>query len=148
MFFLLKLLIGLVAIFLIAGVLRTWAMEHSDPQKRFVVGIVPNPAPNGFYAGSIGRKTSWLGKKFNPADSSGINVFDKGGARVEKYPFKTYASSGTLKIDYNVPTNPFWVRPILDEIVQIAPGQYFGKLTLRIIPGYPFTLAFFELIKS
>ena len=147
MFFLLKLIIGFIAVFVIAGVLRTWTLEYSDTQKRFAAGMMPSPAPDGFYAGSIERKTSWLGKKFYSVNSTGINVFDEKGAHVEKYPFKTYESSGTLKIDYNVPANPLWIRPILDEIVKTGKDAYLGKLQLRLIPGYPFTLAFFELGK-
>ena len=38
-------------------------------------------------------------------------------------------------------------RPHSDEIVQIAPNHYLGKLQVRIIPNYPFTLMFFELKK-
>jgi hypothetical protein len=39
------------------------------------------------------------------------------------------------------------VRPILDEVVQTGKDAYFGKLELRLIPGYPFTLLFFDLNK-
>ena len=154
MFFFLKILIGLIAILVIAGVLRTWAMEYSPRELAFAEGRVPQPDMDGFYKGNVrGYKGAWLGKKFDAAHASGINVFQEGAAHIEKYPFKTSVDTGVhdalqvLKIDYNIPSNPFWVRPILDEVVQTGKEAYLGKLQLRIIPGYPFTLAFFELEK-
>ncbi len=156
LFFLLKCLLGIVAALILLGVLRTWQMGHSADQKRFLAATAPAPAPDGSYAGTVASPhVSWLGKKFNAADSSGINVFDtSNGTKVERYPFATSSGKGltdrdlnVLKIDYNVSANPFWLRPILDEIVQIGPDHYLGKMQARVIPGYPFTLAFFELTR-
>ena len=138
------------------GAARTWQLEHSSNQTVFFEGTVPQPAPDGLYSGSIeGPKVSWLGKKFNAASSAGINVFDDGnGKQGERYPFKTAYGKGlrdmhidVLTIDYNTPDNPFWMHPILDEIVQIGPDKYLGKLHVRLIPGHPFTLSYFELSK-
>lgn len=138
------------------GLVRTWHMEHSKNQKLFLGGVVPNPAPDGLYRGSVsGPKVSWLGKRFSAATSRGINSFDDDtdGQR-EQYPFRTYVGKGlrdlgtdVFKIDYNVPENPWWLRTILDEIVEIDPGHYLGKVHVQLIPGYPFTLAYFELEK-
>ena len=156
MFFLIKIVIVLACLAVIFGVVRTWQMEHSPNQSRFVEGKKPMPAPDGLYNGSVsGPKVSWLGKKFNAAAQTGINIFDDGnGSKRERYPFKTSVSKGirdagadVVAIDYDIPGNPFWLRPILDEIVQIGPDKYLGKLHVRIIPGYPFTLAYFELSK-
>ena len=150
----LKIVVVLVAALLLGAFLRTWQMEHSANQKLFGSGNIPNPAPNGFYKGSVpGHTFSWLGKKFSAADSSEINVFDAGnGAKGERYPFATSVGQGirdthlnVVKIDYNIPGNSFLMRLILDEIVEVAPGEYLGKLHVRIIPGYPFTLAYFKL---
>ena len=102
-----------------------------------------NSLPNGFYKGSVGFKTSWEGKKFNAENSSGINLFDG----QEKYPFKTYEEKDVLKIDYNLPENPFWVRLILDEIVEISKDKYLGTIKLRLIPGFPVTIGHFRLEK-
>ncbi|MDP3724391.1 MAG: hypothetical protein Q8R11_02025 [bacterium] len=155
MFFVFKALIVVACLIVILGVVRTWQMERAANQKLFVGGEAPTPAPDGLYNGNVpGRKVSWLGKKFNAATQTGINVFDDGnGVRGERYPFKTEEKKGVhdgvtvLAIDYNIPENPFWLRPILDEIVQVAPDKYLGKLHVRIIPGFPFTLAYFELSK-
>ena len=69
----------------------------------------------------------------------------------ERQPFKTYYGNGlrdknlnVLVLDYDIPENPFWLRYIRDEIVQVAPNQYLGKLHLRVI-GFAFTLGYFEL---
>lgn len=155
-FFLIKCVLLLTLALALLGAGRTWQMEHSANQKSFTDGIVPNPLL-GLYAGSVpGHTVSWLGKKFLPAQAgnaasgSGVNVFQDG----ERYPFTTSVGGGlrdtkiqVFKIDYDTPRNPFWLRLILDEIVQVSPGHYLGKLHVRIIPGYPFTLAYFELKK-
>ena len=155
MFILLKIILGLIILFLLVHVLRTIQLEHSPNQKLFLSGTIPNPLPNGLYNGSApGHTFSWLGKKFSAANSSGINLFKNDATTTEKYPFKTSLGLGVrdhalnvFKINYNLPANPFWLRPILDEIVEIAPGHYLGKLQVRFIPGFPFTLSYFELKK-
>jgi hypothetical protein len=52
-----------------------------------------------------------------------------------------------LKLDYNIKGNPFWLRCVLDEVVQIGPDHYLGKMHLKIIPGIPFSVLYFELKK-
>ena len=150
-----KIISSFIIVFFLIHILRTWQLEHSANQKLFISGTIPNPLPNGLYKGTVpGHTFSWLGKKFNAADSSGINLFKDGSATTEKYPFKTSLGLGlrdhslnVLQIDYNIPANPFWLHPILDEIVEIYPGHYLGKLQARFIPGFPFTLSYFELTK-
>ena len=152
---LLKCLLVIVLALLLVGAGRTWQMEHGGEQESFSKGVAPVPLPDGFYAGSVpGHTVLWLGKKFDAANQGGINVFDEAGKKNERYPFATSVGPGlrdatlqVVKIDYDIPGNPFWLRFILDEIVQIAPDHYLGKLHIRIIPGYPFTLAYFELKK-
>lgn len=126
-------------------------MDTLTNQKLFISGKVPSPKPNGFYKGYlVGPKTFWQGKKFDSVSSTGINLI----RGKEVYPFKTYVGKGlkdkdldVLKIDYNIPRNPFWVRFILDEIVQIGVNKYLGKVHLKIIPGFPLTLGYFRLEK-
>lgn len=154
MFTLVKLVFGVVTVFIFIGLGRTWQLEHSENQKLFSKGSAHNK-PNGFYRGSVaGYAGSWQGKKFDAEKSKGINVFKRATTTKEAYPFATSVGKGVqntgldvIKIDYDTPENPFWMHPILDEIVETSPGNYLGKLHVRIIPGYPFTLAFFELKK-
>ncbi|MES2087836.1 MAG: hypothetical protein V4467_02475 [Patescibacteria group bacterium] len=154
--FLCKCFLGLILAMLLLGVARTLFLEHSDNQAKFSAGKFPSVAPEGFFKGTVpGYSVSWKGKKFSAAESSGINLFDDGnGGQKERYPFVTSEGKGVhdkslevLKIDYNISANPLWLRPILDEIVEVSPEHFLGKVHVRIIPGFPFTLAFFELQK-
>lgn len=147
-------LLFIVLIYVVAFV-RTWQIQHNSQSAVFLKGTVPIPAPEGLYHGSVpGYPTlSWLGKKFNAKDHIGINLFQEGNKQVEKYPFKTSIGKGlqdktldVLRIDYDIPENPFWLRWIVDEIVQVAPGSYLGKLNLRL-PGYTAAILYFELKK-
>ena len=160
-FLFLKFLLGLVLIVFLIGVFRTWQIQHDSRNKVFLQGIFPSPAPDGLHQGIfLGHNTSWRGKKFDAANAKGINLFaghntaPGSDGQVEKYPFKTWQGKGlldkkldVLKIDYNVKGNPFWLRLIVDEIVQIAPNEYLGKMNLKIIPGFPFGILYFELKK-
>jgi hypothetical protein len=128
----------------------------SSFQREFLDGYIPNPLPEGPYQGTVQNyRGTWRGKSFDRATATGINVFVKSTSEtelIEQYPFKTYRGKGlqdtrldVFKIDYNVPANPIWLRPIVDEIVETRPGHYLGKMLINIIPGYPFALTWFEL---
>lgn len=149
----LLLLVILVLLAILAGlalgIYRTIHSYRSPAQAEFKAGSIPAPMPDGFYPGSVaGYHGSWAGKKFDRNADRGINIFGSS----ERYPFKTYVSQGatdsnieTFKIDYNVSGNPLWLRLLLDEMVQTAPGEYLGKIQLRLIPKAPFTLGYFRL---
>src|SRR5262245_28330253 len=127
MVFLLKLVVGLVVLLLVLAYARTWQVDNSENQKIFAANGAPNPALDGFYKGAVSLpvKVTWSGKKFDAASSTGINVFDDGS---ERYPFSTsvgvIGSSTVLNISYDRPENPFWVRPIVDQLIQTGPGNY------------------------
>jgi hypothetical protein len=100
----------------------------------------------------------WKGKRFAPATEWGVNQFDRSvlgamriiwpghrpervaGGLVEAFPFRTRTEPGTvdpdvtvLAIDYDDEANPaFLVRRILDELVEVAPGTYLGKVLFRV----------------
>jgi len=142
----------IVVLFILFAFYRTWKTQHGESQKLFLSGKLPNPKLDGFYKGSITGQTnlSWNGKVFNAQASSGINKINDS----EKYKFKTFTGKGlqdknleVLKLEYNIPGNPFWLRTVLDEIVETKPGVYLGKTHVRIIPGFPFTLGYFNLEK-
>lgn len=151
--FLIKLVLGIIALGIAGGFARSWQMNQSSNQSEFVKHSAPSPSLDGFYKGTVAApKNSWRGKEFSAQGQSGINLFEGKATTTSQYPFKTHTGPGVtdpevtvLKIDYNVPTNPWWVRPILDEVVEVSPGHYLGKLQLRIIPGFPFTMIFFNL---
>lgn len=151
-----QLLLLLLIIIIAGGVFRTYQLRHSKDQRAFLAGTFPDPLPDGFMFGSVkGWSGSWKGKTFHASTMSGINMFEDDGKTMEKYPFQTYKAKGlqdnekdVLKIDYTLAANPWWVRPILDEIVQVGPGQYLGKMHVRFVPGLPFTALFFRLSKE
>jgi hypothetical protein len=99
----------------------------------------------------------WVGKRFDQATQTGDNLLlpsarmasralwpsyrpeDAGDGRLAAFKFRTYASPGeldpdrqTMKIDYDSEENPgLLIRDILDELVQVVPGSYLGKVLLR-----------------
>jgi len=145
-----------VAAVTIYGVARTQKVEGDPRQNVFAAGTVP-AGVDGLYRGSLqGREVPWKGKKFQDADDTGLNVFvTKDGHTEERYPFRTYVGRGikdkklrVLKIDYGVKGNPWWLRRIVDEVVEVAPGELLGKVHVKWILGITFTMDFFKLEKA
>lgn len=132
---------------------RTLLSEGSPKQAAFAQGTFPFPLPDGLLKGSVnGHQVSWKGKKLDATNQTGINIFVVENGEEERYPFKTYRAKGlrnpeidVFRIDYDLPDNPIWLRRITDEIVQIEKGTYLGKVHLRVLPGYPFTMGYFRL---
>lgn len=127
---------------------RTVQTEKNEAQTRFAAGSMPDPLPNGKYKGIVvDYKGEWKGKSFNAAESTGINQFGD----TDKYPFKTYTATGlrdanlkVLRIDYNVADNPLYLRFLRDEITQVSPGHYQGKIMIQWF-GAVFTVGYFQL---
>jgi hypothetical protein len=146
---------------------------HDTLNRIFRLGKPPSPPMDGPYSGILVTPTvarpadsalrgltsawmPWLGKRFDPAEQSGDNLFvtsastptrvlfryelqEADGGRLAGFRFRTYVSPGTvdpdrdtLKIDYDSDENPgLLIRDILDELVQVVPGAYLGKVLLR-----------------
>jgi hypothetical protein len=151
--------------------------SHSPRQTKFAAGKLPDPPPDGFYKGSAyllgGGPVPWLGKSFERDTNLGFNIFTPLGASLlrimtpfyklfrknadgntDAYYFKTSRGQGfkdndieTFKLDYDSPENPFLIRIILDEIVEVAPQEYLGKVHLKVFPGYYSTIGYFGLKK-
>jgi len=156
----LGIIVGLVIILCIGVVIwgkgKTYTIEHSENQELFLKGTVSKVFPDGDYVGSVsGRTTGWEGKSFDKAHNTGFNRFLENGAIVKKYPFKTYLSKGlrdpemdVMTIDYNQPGNPWWLRYVVDEVVNTGPETYLGKMHIRLTPQLVFSAVFFTLQKS
>jgi len=113
----------------------------------------------------------WLGKSFDTGSKRGINRFlatagtrlllrllfpthtpaEMGMEGIEAFPFRTSVGLGeldpeasVLKIDYDFAANPALIRRILDELVEVAPGLYLGKVLLRFGARYR-QVGFFSL---
>lgn len=96
----------------------------------------------------------WKGKRLMAATQSGDNMFPAEDLWIGRlawptyrdyqpyrpglvtgFTFHTYTGPGvcdpavsTLKLDYDLPTNPrLLIRSVLDEVVQLSGGYYFGK---------------------
>lgn len=166
--------IAVIAI-IILGSLITFIIERSPYQPAFVAGRAPDQGPDGFHPGEahvlFDKKTPWLGKQFDRQAQIGFNIFTPLGARILKvasplyqkfsvneegntraYYFKTYIGKGrkdvntdVFKLDYDMPENPFWIRAILDEVVEIAPREYLGKIHVKFLPGFFVTIGYFGL---
>lgn len=147
---------GLASVVVAAGLARTLQTQRSPKQNEFLAGRVPSEMPDGFYEGSADFNTdSWKGKSFDQVERRVVNVFDSGGTRRDQFRFRTYIRAGlqdpeieVLKIDYDIPENPRWLRRVLDEVVEVGDGKLLGKVHARLVPGLPFTLGYFRLEKA
>lgn len=139
--------------FVVFGLVRTRQMLRSEEQPLFGQGRVPTRMPDGFYAGSAaGYEGTWKGKEFDASNMKGVNIFRRRNADRRLYPFSMSTGKGVsdteldvLRIDYDIDANPFWLRPVLDEVVEIEGGVLLGKLQYRLIPRKPFSIIFFRL---
>ncbi len=104
---------------------------------------------NGFYKGSVGNsKSNWLGKTFFASKFSGINNFKEDGKVVARYPFKTYMRNKILKLDYNIKENPWWLKLIVDDLIEVKPNKFKGVMKIKILPGILIPVAKFKLEKE
>lgn len=133
-------------------VLNTLRIQRNSQQSTFLKGSIPHSMPDGFLKGSAFYTGPWKGKKFNATERTGINILHWGSHETEEFPFKTYVGKGikdtsldVIKIDYNIPENPVWLHPILDEIVETAPGEFLGKMHIRLPFGFAFSVVYFSL---
>ena len=171
-------LVVAVVVWLAFWSLLTFLSGRSHWQEKFVGGQLPDPPPDGFYRGSAyllgNRSVPWLGKSFERDNQVGFNIFTPAGSSLLKiltpfyklfrknadgntdaYYFKTSTGPGfrdkqidTFKLDYDSPENPFLIRIILDEIVQLDNGEYLGKVHMKVFPGYYSTIGYFGLKKE
>ena len=139
------------------GILVAWTMH---PLADKLIGTI------------TGAWMPWLGKKFDPAQHSGINTLTNSARWPAKilwplyateqaplgrsaFDFETYVEAGRLDpsvdvlvIDYApVERNPrLLIRQIRDELVQVVPGANLGKMLVNV-PGRsrPFAALYFAL---
>ena len=149
-------LITIFIVFVLLGFIRTWHMQHSVNQKKFLKGKIPAVLPDGFYTGwVIGYTGSWIGKSFHQKKATGMNVFLLEKQQIERFPFITSVNKGlrdknldVIKINYNLPQNSFFLRMILDEIVEVEKDTYLGKVHIILFSVIPFTVGYFSLKKE
>jgi hypothetical protein len=155
---LLAIIIGLafIVLTLLMVVARTYNYRNDNKPEaaEFRSGHVPEPPLNGSYKGNAftGMGESWLGKQFDAGQNSGINNFRaQNGTTEQRYSFTTSLAPGlrnktqeVLRLNYDVSGNPLWLRFIRDEVVEIEPGHYIGKIHLKL--GFiVITIGYFRL---
>ena len=79
----------------------------------------------------------WRGKSFAPYDlNAGEGINRVVSERLRIFPFTTFIGRSragdfdALQLDYDRPDNPWFIRPIKDEIRQLRPGLYLGQAYL------------------
>ena len=157
--------------------LVSFLVNRGNYHQKFIAGNLPENPPDGFYRGTahifFDRQTPWLGKSFVAPDNLGFNIISPKGAALLKilmplykkfrlnedgntdaFFFQTRIDPGlkdkeikVIKLDYDAPENPFLVRIILDEIVETAPGEFLGKIHLKVFPRFYSTIGYFGLKK-
>jgi hypothetical protein len=154
--FIVAIILAVFLFFLLLGIIRTWHMQHGENQRKFLKGKVPSNLPDGFYKGWVrGYAGPWMGKSFNKEKGTGMNVFIVGKNHIERFPFVTSVEKGlqdknldVIKINYNLTQNSFFLRMILDEIVEVEQDTYLGKVHIILFSLIPFTVGYFSLKKE
>jgi len=144
-------LVAILFTIVLVGVLFNLATDRSAEHDEFVKAAKSETFPNGIYNGSATiYQASWQGKKIDSSKRTGINRF----AGDDRYPFEiNHAKSlrnstkDIIRINYNIPANPFWLRIATDEMVQTGTDSYLGAIQIQILPGLPFTIGYFRLSK-
>ena len=95
----------------------------------------------------------WRGKTFTPKDSlrgDGINRVIRDGWRL--YRFETFIGRSragdfdALQLDYDNADNPFFIRPIKDEMRELSPGLWLGQAYVAL-PSAPRLVLWFALAR-
>jgi len=170
-------IVAAILVWIVFWAVVGFIVNRGRRHREFIAGGLPENAPDGFYRGTahvlFDRPVPWLGKSFAAADQLGFNIFTPQGASILKilsplykrfglnadgntdaYYFQTRTGPGlkdrdvnVIKLDYDAPENPLPVRIILDEIVEIAPEQFLGKIHVKVFPGFFTTIGYFGLKK-
>jgi len=91
-------------------------------------------------------------RKFFPDDVAlkrgGYNEF-LGRIRIGNFkiePAKSILGDGqqVMRVNYNGPGNPFWLRPLNDELKKVREGYYLGR-GIYIVAGRAFNTFYFSL---
>ena len=113
----------------------------------------PRTGPIAWWLRTFGASASfpWEGKSFEGSaeQGTGINRVTFFGKR-NWFPFKTRFGPSFLDgkpsfiLDYSGPANPPFIRSIVDEVREVAPGLYLGPAAL-LVKGRPRPVLFFAV---
>lgn len=131
--------------------------KPDGPYDGILVAPTTARMTDGLLRGLSSAWMPWLGKRFDRVSETGDNLLarsakapgrvlfrgyqlqEAGDGNYAAFKFRTYVAAGmldpdvqVLKIDYDSEENPsFLIRDILDELVEVVPGAYLGKILLR-----------------
>jgi hypothetical protein len=134
-----------------------------ETRGHWLTPALPPPA-QGLVRAATSAWMPWLGKRFEAAEQRGHNLVvadarlairalwpsyspaSLGDGRLAVFPFGTRLDPAeraprleVLKIDYDRPENPpLLVRNILDELVEVVPGAYLGRMLVRRSRNAPY----------
>lgn len=126
---------------------------NSDTRGAMLAWRSPRTGPVAWWLRTYGASSAfpWEGKTFQgeQQEGRGINRVNFFGKR-RWFPFQTrFAASfldgkPTFQLDYSGPANPPFIRSIVDEIREVAPGLYVGPAALDV-RGRPRPVLFFAV---
>ncbi|MEA2101201.1 MAG: hypothetical protein U9P80_01335 [Thermodesulfobacteriota bacterium] len=136
--------------------------EFSELKDRFAAGTTPDPSDlRGYYAvklitGILPDIRFFSHRKFFPPNveeregTGGYNEF-LGLIRIGNFKIGVIDSilgdgQKVLRVNYNREGNPFWVRPLNDELKKIRDGYYLGR-GIFDIGGHIFNTFYFSIEK-
>lgn len=145
--------------------------DLDGPTDGILITTTTNPLLDPAVAAVTGLWMPWQGKRFDAASATGDNRMTASSSLASKllwplysmkdaaegklaFDFKTYVDEGkddpglqVLVIDYaDVESNPrLVIRDIRDELVELAPGAYLGKILFRLPGGRYEKIGFFAL---
>jgi hypothetical protein len=114
-------------------------------------GLTRGPVAGMLRAWASSSRFPWRGKSFTPGDEKGEGINRVFVDRLRLYKFETFIGRSragafdALQLDYDRPSNPFFIRPIRDEIRELSPGLYLGQAWLEIGRRAPALVLYFGL---
>ncbi|HJK90731.1 MAG TPA: hypothetical protein RMH85_10200 [Polyangiaceae bacterium LLY-WYZ-15_(1-7)] len=139
------------------GVLFDLDALDGAPRGRMLTVAGPlghRPARDALAAFARAGVFPWHGKSFQSTDAGhgrGINRVILLG---EKYPFETRVEPSAIdgapcvRLDYGLAENPFFIRPIRDELRRVGPDLYLGPAMLERAARAPALVLWFAIDAS
>jgi len=121
-----------------ARVPRIGDVEGDLRGRMLAVLRLPGPVAAAVAAFAASSRFPWRGKSFRPlGDTRGEGINRVVSDRIRLYRFETSLGPSragdfdALQLDYDLPQNPFFIRPIKDEIRELGPGLWLGQAHLK-----------------
>jgi len=132
-----------------ARVPRLADVEGDLRGRMLAVPALTGPVAAAVRALASSNRFPWRGKSFRPlGETRGEGINRVLSDRIRLYPFQTSIGPSragdfdAVQLDYDLPQNPFFIRPIKDEIRELRPGLYLGQAHLQLGSGPRLVLYF------